>query len=472
MRPAAWHGVLGRAVAANTILLFAGLIYTVALMTEWDNAGARSLLFSLLLAIFSTAPLLLTGLDQMALRFARGTSSSSDARLLIGLLLVKLVCAALVIATCTTVWAFARHPAGPSGESVAFVTAIAFHAGLAPAANAWATRVLLIHGAQLGQLRVELAHLLACTSWVLVCGRTVASLEALAVGLALISATALITRMIVIARVAPRLWRRLRTQAHHPIFAVRTAMSRSRLRYLWPMSVSAGSGFIKDAFPVIALGVGGTAGVAEFRVLQLLFRSAAGVLPEAMEWTRPSMQRELRRNAPSFEAGYRQWARTYIAGFTAMGMALVAGAAFMLPAFGLEASDTLYWCAALLAVDLVLTSALQLDYQLYVLRGRHSRARDLVDPSANPDLRGHRRTGSALRQRWQCGRIGGRHMECMAGIYRDRLGPAAAPASACPRVGGVVRPGFDRAHCQRVVHTKALLNACASPPLQPRSLAR
>ncbi|MBL0421209.1 hypothetical protein JI739_12695 [Ramlibacter sp. AW1] len=363
-----WRSVLGKAIAANGILLLAGVLYTSVLALAWGSASAGALIFHF--AAYASAPLLLTGADQLALRFGSGQSTASDARLFTGLLVVKLLVGLLIVLAVGV--ALSRYEAAGNGPWP-FQLSLMVHAGLAPLANAWAARVLLIHGRHRDQLAVELGYLLLCSLWTWVASRTLARdpLTGLAAGLAAISVASLAVRLALLARRQPRLARRMRQQLRQPLHCLGAIATPTHWHYFWPMSFTAVSGFIKDAFPVIAVGVGATTGVlAEFRLLQQAFRSAAGLIPEAMEWARPSFRRALRTDPALFARGYRRWARSCLVLTMLAALGLCAVASAMLPLLGLSFGNGIFWCAAILGVDLIAASALQIEYQVYVLRER------------------------------------------------------------------------------------------------------
>jgi hypothetical protein len=368
--PRAFQG----AIAANVVQLALALLNSVLLVRCLGAAPAGH--YILWLALMAVGPVMLSAFDQLTTRFHGEYSPAARSRLAAGVLVGKLLAGVLIAAPVAVAAMSIRTQSGDApGTSAPLLAAMLVNFHFAPLVAGWLNRLLATHLDYKHLLLVETGQALLGTLWMLIALVAAGSenLTLLVFGLSCISCWWIHLRWQRLKRLNPYSCLRLAAALRQPLKVAEALFTKAHRSYCVPFLITSFSAFLKDSLPLLAVGlVTSTVAVAEFRVVQQIFRTVHGLVPNAFELLRPALlqvkDQEPRQDL--FYAKYNSYARLYIAGSVAFSIAVLASLPLIIGLWGLHFSAAVSWTAAILALELLYGSALHIEYQLFLLRER------------------------------------------------------------------------------------------------------
>ena len=358
--------VFSRSILFDIAQTLLGVVNSV-LLVRFLGAEMAGRYF-LLAAMFGIVPAFLNSFDQALTRFLPFTSGKERSNLLTGVFASKFYGLVGGILLFAVAWMVGLAPAD---HSATVLIAGAANFLVLPVLVGWAGRALTGLKDYYFQISTDLLQAVVSTVWmvVLLVALGVRRLDILLIGTAGIVAAGVAVKAIRIGRHEHGLLAKVLTTLLDPRTAVTMLFARRYRQYFLPFFVSSVSGYMKDFFPLLVVGALTQASVvAEFRIVQQLYRVAHKAVPNAFEIVRPGLLGVNADDSGAFSRRYQRFAIAYLVLTAAFAAAGVYALEPILSIWSLHASMTLYWVAAVFALELLFNAATHVEFQIFLLR--------------------------------------------------------------------------------------------------------
>lgn len=371
-------GTFSKSVMSEVSLLGLGIVNSV-LMVRFLGAELTGY-YLLLMAAIASAPALLNALDQALTRFIPATNDGATrTALALGVIVSKLYgTGALLLVGMPLIFLlwpqWAPQTTAPTSSVWLWICALC-NFWLLPVWIGWSSRLIASYQDYGFQIGADLLTGICNTVWLglALLAFDIRTLLPIMTGFTLVMGISIVVRFARIQRHDPDVPRQLPGALLKGGHVVRVLFAKRHRQYFAPFFLTAVSGMLKDLVPLLAVGVVSPAQtVAEFRIVQQIFRLANGIVPNAFELVRPSLVllRSARLTATTFFAKYSFYALLYLLAATAFALVICWGLEYILALWSLSPNTAVRLVAIVMALELLFGVATHVEYQIFLLKER------------------------------------------------------------------------------------------------------
>lgn len=360
-----------RSIVSELVQRSLGLLNSILLIRYLGAETVGNYL--LLIALFSIGPALFNSLDHAITRFLGGIQQEERSSLSIAVLVSKLYGTLVLVMVVGILVVFGVEFQAvqnlASSEQVLLLLGIAFNFFLIPLLASWSNRIFAVYECYKFLIITELLQAFFTTAWISIAVLVmVPNLSLVVGGSAAVLAISTGFKLLKLRSIEPGLSEGFLTSLWSPRSCFRVLYQRPRLRYFAPFLLTSSSGYLKDLFPVLIVGSVASANlVAEYRVIQQIFRVAHSIVPNAFEVIRPVLLKRVVADKVEFAARYQKYSQIYLIGISICCLAVLVTLPLTVGLWGLSLSKVLFFTTMVFALELLFGAATHVEYQVFLL---------------------------------------------------------------------------------------------------------